>query len=65
MLTETIAAISTGGSNSGINIIRVSGTNARKIVDKVFTNSKKLDHQKIFTHSQLKATLALGCFVPL
>lgn len=47
MLTETIAAISTGGTSAGINIIRISGDKALEIVSKVFTNYAKLDHQKI------------------
>jgi len=47
MLTETIAAISTGGNSSGINIIRISGKNAKTIIDKIYTNKDKLDHQKI------------------
>ena len=47
MLTETIAAISTGGNSSGINIIRISGKQAKSIIDKIFTNQNKLEHQKI------------------
>ena len=47
MLTNTIAAISTGGNNSGINIIRISGENSKKIIDKIFTSARKLDHQRI------------------
>ena len=47
MLTETIAAISTGGTSAGINIIRISGEKALEIVSKIFTNYAKLDHQKI------------------
>ncbi len=47
MLTDTIAAISTGGNNTGINIIRISGENSKKIIDEIFTASDKLDHQKI------------------
>ena len=47
MLTETIAAISTGGNSSGINIIRISGKNSKNIIDKIYTNKDKLDHQKI------------------
>ena len=47
MLTETIAAISTGGNSSGINIIRISGSEAKNIIDKIYTNKDKLDHQKI------------------
>ena len=47
MLTETVTAISTGGNSSGINIIRISGKNAKVIIDNIFTNYSKLDHQKI------------------
>ncbi len=47
MLTETIAAISTGGNSSGINIIRISGKNAKEIIDRIYTNKDKLDHQRI------------------
>lgn len=47
MLTETITAISTGGNNTGINIIRISGDKSKKIIEKIFTASKKLEHQKI------------------
>lgn len=54
MSTETIAAISTGSTNSGISIIRISGENAKKIIDKIFSNGKKLDHQKILYGKILK-----------
>lgn len=47
MSTDTIAAISTGGTNSGINIIRISGENSGEIISKIFTSYKKLDHQRI------------------
>ena len=47
MLTDTIAAISTGGNSSGINIIRISGNNAKNIIDRIYTNKDKLEHQKI------------------
>lgn len=47
MLTETIAAISTGGISAGINIIRISGEKALEIISKIFTKYEKLDHQKI------------------
>ena len=36
MKTDTIAAIATGLSSAGISIIRISGENAIKIVDKIF-----------------------------
>ena len=41
MNTDTIAAIATAMSNSGIGIIRVSGNESIEIVDHVFRNSKK------------------------
>lgn len=43
MLTDqTIAAISTGLVDSGISIIRISGKNSLKIINKMFSNAKKL-----------------------
>jgi len=47
MSTETIAAISTGGTNSGINIIRISGDNAESIIKNIFKTNYTLEHQKI------------------
>jgi len=47
MLTDTITAISTGGNNTGINIIINSEEKSKNIIDKIFTASEKLDHQKI------------------
>lgn len=41
MKTDTIAAIATAVSNSGIGIIRISGEEAVSIVDSVFINNKK------------------------
>ena len=38
MKTDTIAAIATGLSNSGIGIIRVSGDEAINIVNKIYKN---------------------------
>lgn len=40
MKTDTIAAIATAISDSGIGIIRVSGDEAVEIVDKIYRNSK-------------------------
>ena len=40
MKTDTIAAIATAMSDSGIGIIRVSGDDAIEIVDKVYRNIK-------------------------
>ena len=44
MKTDTIAAIATAMSNSGIGIVRLSGEEAVSIVDKIFVmkNHKKL-----------------------
>lgn len=40
-ITNTIAAISSSAGNSGIGIIRVSGEESIKIVDKIFVSNKK------------------------
>ena len=39
--TETIAAVATAMSNSGIGIIRISGEEAINIADKIFKSVKK------------------------
>ena len=39
---ETIAAISTGMSNSGIGIVRISGDDAFQIIDRIYKGKKKL-----------------------
>lgn len=52
MKTDTIAAIATAVSNSGIGIIRVSGEEALSIVHSIFINNKKehcLNHYKSHT----------------
>ncbi len=41
MRTDTIAAIATALSDSGIGIIRVSGDEAIPIVNKIYRNKKK------------------------
>ena len=41
MLNDTICAIATGLTNSGVSIIRVSGDDALSIVDSVFVNPKQ------------------------
>lgn len=50
--TDTIGAIATGMSNSGIGIIRISGTDSINIVDKIFKsihNEKQLKDVKSHT----------------
>lgn len=41
MFSDTIAAIATFPGNAGINIIRLSGTDALKIADKIFIDKNK------------------------
>lgn len=41
MIKETIAAIATGMSNSGIGIIRMSGPESIEIIDRVFVSKRK------------------------
>ena len=43
MKTDTIAAIATAFSESGIGIIRISGEDALKITDKIFFCKKYID----------------------
>lgn len=52
MNTDTIAAIATAMSNSGIGIIRISGSDALAIIDKIFrgkNSSKKIASEKSHT----------------
>jgi len=52
MRTDTIAAIATGMSNSGIGIVRISGPEAVKVADRVYRSKggkKKLLNQKTHT----------------
>lgn len=52
MRTDTIAAIATGMSNSGIGIIRISGPDAVEVADKIYQSKnkkKKLSDQKTHT----------------
>ena len=39
---ETIAAISTGMSNSGIGIVRISGEEAFQVIDKIYKGKEVL-----------------------
>lgn len=50
--SETIAAISTAMSNSGIGIVRISGDDAIEIADKIFMPVKKKKNiRKVATHT--------------
>ena len=52
MKTDTIAAIATSMSNSGIGVIRISGEDAVEIADKIYRSKngkKKLSNQKTHT----------------
>lgn len=48
-LTETIAAISTAMSDSGIGIVRISGPDALKIADRIYKGKKKVSCQPSHT----------------
>lgn len=48
-INDTIAAISTGLTNSGISIIRVSGDNAVSIVDRLYKGKRSLREVKSHT----------------
>ncbi len=47
MLTNTIAAIGTALSNSGISIIRISGNESLNIINKIFKTKSKLEPNTI------------------
>lgn len=47
MSTNTIAAIGTALSNSGISIIRISGNNSLNIINKIFKTTAKLEPNTI------------------
>ncbi len=49
MYQDTIAAISTPIGKGGIGIVRISGSDARKIVTKVFTHTLE-DHRLVYGH---------------
>ena len=52
MKTETIAAVATAMSNSGIGIIRISGENAIEIASKIFKpKNKNKDIKKVESHT--------------
>ena len=47
MKKDTIAAIATAMSNSGIGIVRISGKNTFKILEKVFVPKKRQNIDEI------------------
>ena len=52
MKTDTIAAISTAMSDSGIGIIRISGDEAIEVVDKIYrTKSGKKNIKNVSSHT--------------
>ncbi len=46
MRKETIAAISTGMTNSGIGIVRITGEDAVETADRIYRGKKKLREVK-------------------
>ena len=53
MKTDTIAAIATAMSNSGIGIIRISGDQALKTAGRIFRTpgGRSLDFEKVPSHT--------------
>ena len=54
---ETIAAISTGMSNSGIGIVRISGEEAFQVIDKIYKGSavkSAVTHHTLWVYSGWK-----------
>ena len=51
MKTDTIAAIATAVSQSGISIIRISGEDAISIVEHLFVSKKKVRLSEVKSHT--------------
>lgn len=49
--TDTIAAISTAMSNSGIGIVRISGDDAINIITKIFLPAREKDMSRVDSHT--------------
>lgn len=49
---DTIVAIATAHGNSGINVLRISGADAKDIADKIFVNKnrKKIEYKNRYMH---------------
>ena len=47
MKKDTIAAISTGMTNSGIGIVRISGEEAFAIIDRIYKGKEQLSQAEI------------------
>ena len=59
MSTHTIAAISTGLTNSGISIVRMSGKDSLNIINKMFSSKSKLEPNKIVYGNIIKENSVL------
>lgn len=51
MKGDTIAAVATGMSNSGIGIVRISGENALTVIDKIFKGKENKKLSKVQSHT--------------
>lgn len=51
MKTDTIAAIATAMTNSGIGIVRISGNEALEIIQKIYRGKKEKDLAKEKSHT--------------
>ena len=51
MRNDTIAAIATAMSNSGIGIVRISGMDAFSIIQKIYKGKKEKDFSTMKTHT--------------
>ena len=47
-INDTIVALSSGAIKSAISVIRVSGNDSFSIVDSIFTNKRKHEHQHVY-----------------
>ncbi len=51
MRTDTIAAIATAMTNSGIGIVRISGMQSLEIIEKIYKGKKEKDFKNVNTHT--------------
>ena len=57
--TDTIAAISTAMTNSGIGIVRISGDEAFEIIDKIYKGKKEKTYCNIYELNRCSVSKSL------
>ncbi len=60
IITDTIAAIATAPGEGGLAVIRISGSQAAKILSRIFNSQHGIDVAKMTTHRLYYGTVAAG-----